>query len=446
MSATTNRSRPGRETIAVIAMAAVILQLGGPASVRAQEPPTTPAAATEEAPISIPPDELDSLVAPVALYSDPLLAQVLVAATYPLEIIQLQQWLGKNPGLEDDALADAVAEQPWDPSIQSMAALPDLVKRLADDIQWVTESRQRFSHESDRRHGCRPADAGEGEGQRRARVQRATGRHDRGCGDQDGHRRRTRGTRDHLRPELQPDLCLRPAHLPVPADLLSPRTVVGGAFVAFSVGFIWGAARWGGSCCRCGWGRGNININVNNNFNRNVNRGGGNWQHNSNHRGGTPYSNKATANKYGGSARGDSMSSRQATARQQQAGAGNRSGGASAGNRAAGSAGNRPGPAPAAGTRSNRAAGSTGNRSGGASATTANRSGSATNRAGGGAPSASTNNIGSRNIPSSSGSRASGFGGSSGGYSGSNARAASSRGASSMGSRGGGSRGGGRRR
>ena len=87
----------------------------------------------------IPPDQLDSLVAPIALYPDPMLAQTLAASTYPLELIQLQQWLAKNPGLKDKALADAVAKQPWDPSIQAMAALPEVVKRLADDIQWTTD-------------------------------------------------------------------------------------------------------------------------------------------------------------------------------------------------------------------------------------------------------------------------------------------------------------------
>src|SRR2546429_8561838 len=100
--------------------------------------PTGSAAPAEEAP-KIPNDQLDSLVAPIALYPDPLLAQTLAASTYPLEIIQLQQWLLKNPGLKDKALADAVAKQSWDPSIQAMAGLPDVVKRLADDIQWTTD-------------------------------------------------------------------------------------------------------------------------------------------------------------------------------------------------------------------------------------------------------------------------------------------------------------------
>ena len=87
----------------------------------------------------IPADQLDSLVAPIALYPDPLLAQVLAASSYPLEIIQLQQWLDKNKSLKDKALADAVAKQPWDPSVQALAPLPEVVKRLADDIAWTTD-------------------------------------------------------------------------------------------------------------------------------------------------------------------------------------------------------------------------------------------------------------------------------------------------------------------
>src|SRR5436190_8281584 len=87
----------------------------------------------------IPTDQLDSLVAPIALYPDNLLSQTLVASTYPLEIIQLHQWLQKNSGLKDKALVDAVKKQPWDASIQAMAPLPDVVKWLAEDVQWTTD-------------------------------------------------------------------------------------------------------------------------------------------------------------------------------------------------------------------------------------------------------------------------------------------------------------------
>ena len=77
-------------------------------------------AQTDDAP-KIPDLQLDALVAPVALYPDPLLSQVLVASTYPLEIMQLHQFLQNNPHLKDKALGDGVELKPWDPSIKAMA-------------------------------------------------------------------------------------------------------------------------------------------------------------------------------------------------------------------------------------------------------------------------------------------------------------------------------------
>src|SRR5216110_2613540 len=93
---------------------------------------------TEE-PAKLPSGELDSLVAPIALYPDPLLAQTLAASTYPLEVIQLQQWMDKNKNLQGKALADAVAKQPWDPSVQGLVEFPDVVQRMAGNIQWTTD-------------------------------------------------------------------------------------------------------------------------------------------------------------------------------------------------------------------------------------------------------------------------------------------------------------------
>jgi hypothetical protein len=78
------------------------------------------------------------LVAPIALYPDGLLGQTLVASTYPLEIIQLQQWMDLNKNLKDK-LADAVKKQNWDPSIQAMSAFPEVTQRLAGNIQWTTD-------------------------------------------------------------------------------------------------------------------------------------------------------------------------------------------------------------------------------------------------------------------------------------------------------------------
>src|ERR1700747_3011918 len=98
---------------------------------------TTSTPAAEPAATPIPADQLDSLVAPIALYPDPLLANVLAASTYPLEIIQLQQWMANNSSLKDKALADAVAKQPWDPSVQSLAVVPEALQRMALNIQWT---------------------------------------------------------------------------------------------------------------------------------------------------------------------------------------------------------------------------------------------------------------------------------------------------------------------
>jgi hypothetical protein len=84
-------------------------------------------------------DQLDSLVAPLALYPDPILSQVLVASTYPLEIVQASQWLNQNSSLSGKALADAAAQQPWDASVQALVMLPDLLHRLSKDIRWTSD-------------------------------------------------------------------------------------------------------------------------------------------------------------------------------------------------------------------------------------------------------------------------------------------------------------------
>src|SRR6516164_3981578 len=123
----------------VTAVISVLLLLSPPAFTVGPSKQSSQAGAPQAETAKVPSDQLDSLVAPIALYPDPLLAQVLAASTYPLELIQLQQWLTKNKDLKDKALADAVAKQPWDPSVQAMAGLPDVVKRLTDDIQWTTD-------------------------------------------------------------------------------------------------------------------------------------------------------------------------------------------------------------------------------------------------------------------------------------------------------------------
>jgi hypothetical protein len=84
------------------------------------------------------PDQLQGLVAPIALYPDPLISQILVASTYPLEVVQAYQWLQRNPGLSGTALTEAASQQNWDPSVQALVPFPDVLKRLNEDVTWTT--------------------------------------------------------------------------------------------------------------------------------------------------------------------------------------------------------------------------------------------------------------------------------------------------------------------
>src|SRR4026208_795980 len=106
---------PQQFTRYLVAITCTLALLPAPALLFARTARSAPA---QEA-VKIPADQLDSLVAPIAIYPDNLLSPTLVASTYPLEIIQLQQWLERNPELAKDQnkLAEAMKKQPWDPSI-----------------------------------------------------------------------------------------------------------------------------------------------------------------------------------------------------------------------------------------------------------------------------------------------------------------------------------------
>ena len=390
----------------------------------------------------IPADQLDSLVAPIALYPDPLLAQTLAASTYPLEIIQLQQWLTKNPGLKDKALADSVAKQPWDPSVQALAALPDVVKRLADDVQWTTDLGNAFlAQQSDvmdavQRMRKKAQDKGNLESTEQQKVETKVIENKSVIVVEQANPQVV------YVPSYDPVVVYGAPFYPYPPIYYPPwGYYASGIAISFGVGVMMGAFWSGGWGWGCGWGGNNdITINRNNNFNRNSNIGGnrpsqlptggnrnniggGNrpsqqparggdstWKHNPQHRGGAPYKDRATADRFGGTTRGDSLANRQASARQQVGRQG----------------GNLP---------SNRAR----------TAAVSNRASGVGNRPSGGG----ADRIGGRDLSRSGGGNRDAFsGGSRGssGYNGSSARASGNRGASSIGSRGGGSRGGGGRR
>src|SRR5487761_2347150 len=85
------------------------------------------------------PQQLDDLVAPIALYPDPLVGEVLAASTYPIEIAEAEQWVRDHPHWKPSKLMDNAKKQNWDPSIQGLVAFPDVLARLTADTAWTTQ-------------------------------------------------------------------------------------------------------------------------------------------------------------------------------------------------------------------------------------------------------------------------------------------------------------------
>jgi hypothetical protein len=106
-----------------------------------QKPPTGATAAAKPAPAAgaaaFSQQELDQLLAPIALYPDALLAQVLMASTYPLDVVSAERWVKANPGLKDKALQDALEKQPWDPSVKSLAVFPQVLMMMSEELDWT---------------------------------------------------------------------------------------------------------------------------------------------------------------------------------------------------------------------------------------------------------------------------------------------------------------------
>src|SRR5881397_14606 len=312
---------------------------------------------TEQAP-KLASGEVDSLVAPIALYPDPLLAQTLAASTYPLEIIQLQQWMDRNKNLQGKALADAVAKQPWDPSVQGLVEFPDVVQRMAGNIQWTTDLGNAFlAQQSDVMDAVQRLRAkAQGTGNLKTSAQQVVETQTVYSGKQVIEIQQANPDVVYV-PSYDPTVVYGPAPVEYPYYPYTYPGYVPGTALAWGAGIALGAAAWGawgGHWGNCNWNGGNVNINNNNNFNRNynknVNRGqagqGNKWQHNAQHRGNAPYGNRQTANKYGATARGQGGRGAGAGAgtRPGAGGAGTRPGGGGAGTRPGGAgAGARPG-------------------------------------------------------------------------------------------------------
>jgi hypothetical protein len=275
--------------------------------------------------------ELDQMLAPIALYPDSLLAQVLMAATYPGEVADAAAWSKAHPDAKGDAAVKQVADKDWDPSVQALVAFPQVLGSLGQDAKWVTKLGDAFLADpklvmdSVQRLRAQAEKAGNLKSNEYQNVteQPATGT----------------GTQTIVIESKDPDVVYVPSYNPSyvygswgwagyppyyypPPGYWYPGAALGaGIMFGIGVGIVGGL--WGD----CDWNNGDININSEryNNFERNVNReanrgdrqgnrqdrqsnrqaGNGKWQHDSAHREGTPYRDQGSRDKFDGPRGGD---------------------------------------------------------------------------------------------------------------------------------------------
>lgn len=278
--------------------------------VTAQEPVAPASAVPETTSASFLTEQLEQLVAPIALYPDSLLLQILMASTYPLEIVEAERWLGKNPDLEGPALDEAMKGKDWDASVKSLCTLPEVLTKMSDNLDWTQDLGDAFLEQQDELLDT---------------VQIMRGKaHDAGnLATTEQQVVTVEKEKIIVIESSSPEIIYVPTYSPIvvygvgwgyphyyyPPFYYPPPPGYG--LVTFGVGLAVGAALWGD--CHWGWGHTSVNINVNryNNFNRNtninaniknINRTGGGqagWQHDPSHRGGVKYKNQNVASQYG---------------------------------------------------------------------------------------------------------------------------------------------------
>ena len=281
------------------------------------QPPDQPYTQPPQQPYAQPPqplsqDQLDALLAPIALYPDELLTQVLMASTYPLEVVEAARFVKANPNLRGPALDDALKDKNWDPSVLSLVPFPQVLDMMNDKLEWTQRLGDAFL-------------ADEAGVMRTVQMLRQRA-------EQAGNLQSTEQQRVYVQDRniiiepAQPQYVYVPVYNPLviygpwwaPAYrpwYWYPPPIWGyppaPAWWGVSAGFFWGSA-WVVHRSYWGWARPNwtsnnvnININVNNNYwaSRPLYRdrypnGTGTWSHVPEHRRGVAYRDAATNNRY----------------------------------------------------------------------------------------------------------------------------------------------------
>jgi len=278
----------------------VIVLLVLPLEVLAQGGGGTPAPAFQK-------EQLEQILSPIALYPDDVLAQILMASTYPLEIVEADRWVGQNGGLRGDALTSALEQQKWDPSVKSLVNFPRVLAMLSQKLDWTQKLGDAFLGQQQ--------DVMQAVQTLRRKAQSA------------GNLQTTKEQKVVVEKETiiiqpaSPQVVYVPTYNPVvvygawaypaypPYVYYPPGYVATASAFSFAAGVAVGAA-WGYAWGNCNWHGNTINYNINKNINinNNINRrvytnqyqgGSGAWQHNPDHRQGVAYRDSATAQRYG---------------------------------------------------------------------------------------------------------------------------------------------------
>lgn len=267
-----------------------------------------PASSQSNAPLSQ--QQLSALVAPIALYPDPLVSQILMASTYPLEVGEAATWQKQNSRLTGPALDNALQSQSWDPSVKSLVNFPQALQMMGSDLNWTQKLGDAvLAQQSDVMTAIQAMRAKAKQAGNLATTPQQTVN--------------TSGQTIVIQP-ANPQVVYVPTYNPAvvygpwpypayppPPPYYPPGYVAGTALLSFGVGMAVGAALFGGMHWGGGWGGGSsitVNNNTFNNFNKTTANGnyragsfasGDKWQFNPQHRGNVPYSNSALQNKYG---------------------------------------------------------------------------------------------------------------------------------------------------
>ena len=276
----------------------------------------TPAAAPSQALLK--PAELDQLVAPIALYPDPLLSEVLIASTYPLEVVQADRWAKSNSSLKGEALTAALAKQGWDDSVKALAQVPNVLTMMADQLEWTQKlgdavlAQQPELMDAIQRLRGRAQANGKLQSTKELTVTVKSAAPAQGGGGQAQEGQApaqyiviepTSPTEMYV-PYYDPAVVYgawpypdySPYYFPPPPGYYAGGAIAAG--IAFGSAVAIGHAIWG----NCDWGRRNINVanrNVNiNNLDRSNINNFNKWEHNADHRHGVKYNNADVRQKF----------------------------------------------------------------------------------------------------------------------------------------------------